>query len=189
MHRVVLLSAFAAGLLLALSACGGGTASKSAHAKSKTTVTKTTAKTETTATQRTATSQTSTKGMATKTATSTVKAPALPATECRRLATLAAKVGQAFTGRTPAADMRAYADFLQRLAKTAPTDIRGDFGVLADAYTEIADAVAAVYSSPRATPTPDQLKKLADVGKELNTGAIKRAADNVNAWLQQHCAR
>lgn len=98
-------------------------------------------------------------------------------------------MGQAFTGRTPAADTRAYAAVLQRLAKTAPTDVRADFGVLADAYTKIASAVAAVYTGPGATPTSDQLKKLAAVGNELNTGAVDHAASNVNVWLQQNCVR
>ena len=106
-----------------------------------------------------------------------------------RLNVLAAKMGQAFTGRTPAADTKAYAEYLQQLAKTAPTDIRGDFGVLADAYTQVADAVAAFYSKSGAAADPDQLKKLTDVGRELNTAAMKDAADNVNAWLQTNCPR
>jgi hypothetical protein len=194
MNRVVLISVFAAGLLVALSACGGS-GSKSAQSTSTTAVTKTTATTAetnaTTTTQGTATSQASTTGTATGTATptTTAKTPRLPAVECQKLTRLASRMGQAFTGRTPAADSKAYADFLQQLAKTAPTDIRGDFRVLADAYTKIADAVAAVYNKPGATPTPDQLKKLENVGKELNQGEISRAATKVNAWLQQGCAR
>ena len=180
----MLLGALVAGLLLALSACGGGSGTnKSAGAATAS---------KTTATQRTATSQSP--GSQTETTvpaktTATAKAPGLPAAECRRLHTLAAKMGQAFTGRTPAADTRAYAAALQRLAKTAPTDMRGDFGVLADAYSKIAAAVAAAYTGTGATPTPDQLKQLADVGSELNTGAINDAASNVNVWLQQTCAR
>jgi hypothetical protein len=193
MHRVVLVSAVAAGLLLALSACGGSSSKSAQATTAETTVTRSTATTTAntngaTTTQATATtSQTTSTGTATS--TTTAKAPRLPANECRRLTTLAAKMGQAFTGRTPAADTRAYADFLQQLAKTAPADIRDDFRVLADAYTKIADAVGAIFTKPGATPTPDQLKKLNDVGKDLNQGAITRAAGNVNAWLQQGCRR
>jgi hypothetical protein len=188
----MLLSAFAAGLLLALSACGeGGGTNKSAAVK--TSASKTTAShPQTTAVQHTAPPQgssTQTESPVPATPTTTAEASALPAAECRRLDTLAARMGQAFTGRTPAADTRAYAAALQRLAKTAPTDVRDDFGVLADAYSKIAGAVAAAYSGTRATPTSDQLKQLSDVGRELNTGAINRAASNVNVWLQQTCAR
>jgi hypothetical protein len=210
---VILLGAFAAGLLLALSACGGGaTANKRAAVTaeaSKTTATqphttatysqttgtqsqKTGTQPQTTGTQRTTPSQipgTPTVSTAPASSTATVKAPALPAAECRRLGVLAARMGQAFTGRTPAADTRAYASALQQLAKTAPTDMRDDIGVLADAYAKIASAVAVVYTGHRATPTPDQLKQLADVGKELNTGAIDQAATTVNVWLQRNCVR
>jgi hypothetical protein len=98
-------------------------------------------------------------------------------------------MGQAFTSRTPASNTRAYALALQQLAKTAPTDIRDEFGVLADAYTKVADAVAAVYTGRKTAPTSDQLQQLANVGKELNTIAITGAANSVNAWLQKNCAR
>jgi len=188
MKRTVLLSLFAAGLMLALSACGGGTSNKNAQAP--TTNAETTTPTTSTKTKQARTTPASTTPtQTTATATSTVKAPSLPASECARLTVLAAKMGQAFNGSTPAADTRAYADYLQQLAKTAPTEIRGDFAVLADAYTKIADAVAAVYTKPGATPSADQLKKLTDVGRELNQGAIKRAADNINSWLQTGCSR
>lgn len=181
----MILSAFAAALLLTLSACGGGgTASKSARPGTMTS--------ETTATQHTAPSQAPglhTKNTATSTTTATVEATGLSAAKCRRLATLAAKMGQAFTSRTPASNTRAYAAALQQLAKSAPTEIRDDFGVLADAYTKVADAVAAVYTGRKTTPTTDQLQQLTKVGKELNTITIAGAANNVNAWLQKNCAR
>jgi len=211
MNRTLLLSLFAAGFLLALTACGGGTSSESAQptptsanrtAPKATTSPKrtapkanatTSAKTSSKRSAPTSTSSTKTTGNVTAPAPAPAptkaKAPGLPASECHRLNVLAGKMGQAFNGRNPAADTKAYAAYLQQLAKTAPTDIRGDFGVLADAYTQVADAVAAVYSKPGATSDPDQLQKLTDVGRELNTAAIKDAADNVNAWLQTNCAR
>jgi hypothetical protein len=196
MKRTVLLGTLATGLVLALSACGGGGGSSTKIARPpSTTATKTVpkattptpkAKSHNPAPASAAPTQTQTRAPAAK---PKPKAPSLPVSECRRLNVLAAKMGQAFTGRTPTADTKAYADYLQQLSKTAPTEIRGDFGVLADAYTKFAGAVAAVYTKPGATPSPDDLKKLSDVGKELNEGALKHAAANVNVWLQTGCSR
>jgi hypothetical protein len=118
-----------------------------------------------------------------------VATAALPRTDCRKLTRLARKMSHTFYGHTPAGDTKTYADFLQQLAKRTPSGIRDDFGVLANTYTRIADALAQVYTDPAVRPTAAQRATLADVGKELDTSAVHRAAGNLNAWLQQSCGR
>src|SRR3954447_2334344 len=174
-----LASVFSAGLLLTAAGCGGSGESKvsapatstSAHAtKAATTDTKVAATRAKAAPSGAKTTAKTTTSAHTTTATTTPKVPALAVTDCRELASLARRMGQAFNGHQPAADAKAYADFLHQLADRGPAEFRGDFAVMAEAYGKIADALAAVYTSPTVQPTDEQKAQLADVGKALNTG-------------------
>ena len=98
-------------------------------------------------------------------------------------------MSHAFYGHTPAADTKAYADYLQQLATRTRNDIRVDFGTLGNTYTRIAAALAEVYTSPAVRPTAAQRTTLADLGKELDTSAVHQAASHLNTWLQQSCGR
>jgi len=194
----------AAGLLLAVTGCGGKSnisapaTSTTAHTtkaatptnKAKTTAPKTATKPKTYPAQTApATTATKPKTRPTQTApaTTTKKGPELALSDCRKLARLSRRMGQAFSGHTPAADAKAYADFLHQLADRGPAEFRGDFAVMADAYGKIASALATVYTSPTARPTEKQQAQLTEVVKTINTGTLTQAAGEINTWLAQAC--
>lgn len=178
-----LVGLFAAGLLLAVAGCGGGSKSNvSAPATS------TSADTTKAATPEAKAAPTKTKTHPAATAPATTKnVPKLAVADCRKLGRLGRRMGQALLGHTPAADAKAYADFLHQLADRGPTEFRGDFAVMAEAYGKLANVLASVYPSRHAQPSDIQNTQLEDVAKAVNTSELTHAAGEINTWLAQAC--
>jgi hypothetical protein len=179
-----LVGAFAAGLLLAVAGCGGGSKSNvSAPATSTSAHTTKAATPEANA----APTKTKTHPAATTPATTMKNVPKLAVADCRKLSRLGRRMGQALLGHTPAADAKAYADFLHQLADRGPTEFRGDFAVMAEAYGKIANVLASVYPSRHAQPSDNQNTQLKDVAKAVNSNELTHAAGEINTWLAQAC--
>jgi len=172
--RIVLALALGA-LVLAAAGCGGG--GKSASSTTTTTETTTTAAQSSTTTTTTASSGSTTTGANVSGIAS--------ASNCRELADLSAKLGQAFGG-TPSGDSKKYAAFLKAYADRAPAEIRPDFQTLADAYGKIAGALGDY--TPGQQPSAAELAKLMKAVQGLDQAKITQAGQNISAWVQKNCA-
>ena len=124
--------------LFVLAAAGCGS-------KKSTTSTTTTTVTEATSTTTTAAGETTT-SEETTTAASGLGALA-SAANCKQLSDLGQQMSSAFSGAN--GDIQKQAQVLKDFASQTPEDIRPDFEVLADAYTEIASAMKGVDLSGR----------------------------------------
>jgi ABC-type Zn uptake system ZnuABC Zn-binding protein ZnuA len=107
---------------------------------------------------------------------------------CKDLEGLAAKVSQSFqpnaNGET---DLKKEADALNALADAAPSDIKGDFKTFADAFENFAKAYGDVKLKPGATPSAEQIAKLATLSQSLNTPKLQKAMQHLSAWGSSHC--
>jgi Flp pilus assembly protein TadD len=170
-----ILIALLAVVALVVTACGGKSGGTAASTQSTTASVPTTTipSTPTTATTATTPAAAAIAGLATS-------------KNCRDLAGLSTKLGQAFTG-TANGDVKAYADYLNALADKAPADIRPDFKVIADAYTKILGALGNTNLNSGSPPDPATLAKLVKVGQSLNQPALAKASANIGAWLQKNC--
>jgi hypothetical protein len=170
--RIVLAVALGA-LVIAAAGCGGG--KKSANS---TTTTETSAQGTTTTTTTTASGSTTTTGNVSGIAS---------ASNCRELADLSGKLGQAFGG-TPSGDTKKYAAFLRAYADRAPAEIRPDFETIANAYAKIADALGGYVPGSGQTPNAAQLAKLMKAVGGLNQAELTQAGQHISAWVQKNCA-
>ncbi len=173
------LGAIALALGLAAAGCGGG--SKSAA----TTEQATTATTEAaTTTEQTTTTQAAT----TEAATTTAKASSfsgLSAGKCRDLANVGQKFSNAFTGAGKSGDLKKQAELLKEATKKVPSEIRGDFEVVADYFSKVVDAVGNV--KPGQTPSPQALAKLQKLATSIDQTKLQQASKHIAAWVQKNC--
>ncbi len=212
---VVLLVAFSAGLLLAVSGCGGGkssatetvTVTESTQTESTDTGSTDTESTDTESTDTTATDTTETESMeTTETDTSSTDTTgtemestettdestsggsfSLANEDCQELATASASLSQAFSGGGTA-DWQSYVTFLNELADKAPDEIADDFRVLAEAYAKIADAMGGADMSNPGSMTPAQIAALTKLGQELDQAKLTAASQNISTWMTENCA-
>jgi hypothetical protein len=176
-------------VVVALAATGCGSKSKSAATTQTTTQA---AQTTTTTTTAAAATTTTTAAAATTTTTSTSAAAGAIAgfatsKNCQQLVSLSAKLGQALTG-AGSGDMKAYSDYLNGLAASAPADIRPDFKVIADAYSKIIQALGGASLKAGQAPDAATLAKLAKLGQEINEPAVTKAGTDISNWVQKNCS-
>ena len=70
----------------------------------------------------------------------------------------------------------------------APADIKDDVAV-ARAYAEDLGKVLAEYDLKGGQPDPQAMAALAEFSQKLDTVRLKKATDNIDAWLKVHCPR
>jgi hypothetical protein len=177
---VVLLLVVAA-LGLAVAGCGGSDNKTSGGTTAATTEVATT--TEATTTEAATTVAATTVAATT---TSTDVSGVASAANCRELAGLGAKLGQALSG-AGGGDIEAVATFLKQFADKTPADIRADFQVVADAYAKIATALKGVNLTPGQTPSADVIARLSKLGQELDQAKLAAASQHIAAWVQKNC--
>jgi hypothetical protein len=90
-------------------------------------------------------------------------------------------------GGTTGSETEEAAEALENFADEAPEEIRDDFGVLADAYSKIAEALEGVDLTSGETPPPDVLEKLQQLSSEIDTARVTEASNNISAWTQENC--
>ena len=151
--------------------------------KKTTTSTTTTTVTEATATTTTAASETTT-SEETTTAASGLGALA-SAANCKQLSDLGQQMSTAFSGAN--GDIQKQAQVLKDFASRTPEDIRPDFEVLADAYTEIAGAMKGVDLSGGKTPDAATLAKLMTLSQKFNNAKFQTAMKHIEAWAANNC--
>jgi uncharacterized protein YceK len=169
-------------LAIVTAGCGGG-GSKSAATEAATTEAATTqaATTEAATTEATTTEQATTQAAT----TTTSGLSGFSAGKCRDLAESGQKLSAAFSGGTSGQSLKKYSELLQEFAKKVPSDIRGDFKVLADYVSKIADVTGSLKAGQ--TPDPQVLAKLQKLATQIDQAKLTQASQNITAWVQKNC--
>jgi hypothetical protein len=169
-------------LAIVAAGCGGG-GSKSAATEAATTEAATTqaATTEAATTEATTTEQATTQAAT----TTTSGLSGFSAGKCRDLAESGQKLSAAFSGGTSGQSLKKYSELLQEFAKKVPSDIRGDFKVLADYVSKIADVTGSLKAGQ--TPDPQVLAKLQKLATQIDQAKLTQASQNITAWVQKNC--
>jgi len=169
-------------LAIVAAGCGGG-GSKSAATEAATTEAATTqaATTEAATTEATTTEQATTQAAT----TTTSGLSGFSAGKCRDLAESGQKLSAAFSGGTSGQSLKKYSELLKEFAKKVPSEIRGDFQVLADYVSKIADATGNLKAGQ--TPDPQVLAKLQKLATQIDQAKLTQASQNITAWVQKNC--
>ena len=169
-------------LAIVAAGCGGG-GSKSAATEAATTEAATT---EAATTEAATTEATTTEQATTQAATTTTSGlSGFSAGKCRDLAESGQKLSAAFSGGTSGQSLKKYSELLQEFAKKVPSDIRGDFKVLADYVSKIADVTGSLKAGQ--TPDPQVLAKLQKLATQIDQAKLTQASQNITAWVQKNC--
>ncbi len=173
-------------LAIVTAGCGGG-GSKSAATEAATTEATTEAATTEAATTEAATTEAATTEQATTEAATTTTSglSGFSAGKCRDLAESGQKLSAAFSGGTSGQSLKKYSELLQEFAKKVPSDIRGDFKVLADYVSKIADVTGSLKAGQ--TPDPQVLAKLQKLATQIDQAKLTQASQNITAWIQKNC--
>ena len=176
MARLTMAGAVLAVVLVA-AGCGGSKTSSSEASPPAATSTTTTATTTTTTTAGSGGSSSSTSG-----------GSGSLSGNCVEFAGFAGKFAQAFqSSGNAAADSAKLKSYFDALADKAPSDIKSAFRTFADAFAKYYDAIKSINFEPGKTPSADDLAKLQSAAKELDKADVKRASDQIQAWVQGGC--
>ncbi len=178
-RNVVALLVLVTALVLVASGCGGSGDSSGDDTAIETT-------TETDATTETETEATETEETETEETDADAGLGALADEDCLELASIGAKFSEAL-GATGATDYEATSELFDELVDKAPDEIKNDLAIFAGAWKEIAAALADVDLSSGATPSPETIQKLQELGEKFNTPELTKALENLGAWTQEHC--
>ncbi len=147
----------------------------------------------TTATEELSTEATETTGgESTSTDESTITAIGDLSEECLSLAGVGAKYAQALQeagGASADGDVSKYADAFDAFASEAPEAIRDDLQTIAKNFEAYAKAFQGLDLSSGAVPSADQLQKLQELSKTIDQTELQKASDNIEAWVQDNCAK
>lgn len=82
------------------------------------------------------------------------------------------------------------ADFMEGVAEKVPNEISDDFRTLSTAYRNFADGAGNLdLSDPSAVAsiTPEQLQKMEEALKKLDTEEVRAAAANIENFVRENC--
>ena len=105
--------------------------------------------------------------------------------KCAEFAGLGAKISQAMAGGN--AGLGDASKLFDELAAQVPDEIEDDFQVIADNFAKIADALKDVDLSSGATPSAEDLEKLQELAKTLDSAEVQEASANIEKWTQENC--
>jgi ABC-type transport system substrate-binding protein len=155
-------------LVLAAAGCGK---------KNSTTSTTTTTVTEATSTTTTAAETTTSSG-------TTTSASGLAA-NCKKFSDLGSSFSQALQGA--GGDVQKEVQVFKQFAGQTPQSIRPDFETLADAYSQVADALKGVKVSSGQTPDAATYAKLLALSQKIQNAKFQTALKHVETWVSQGC--
>jgi hypothetical protein len=161
-------------LILVAAGCGGGGKKNTA------------ATTEAVTTQAATTEAATTTAAATTTEASTTSddlSALSNAKNCTELAQLGQKFSAAFSGAAASQDLKKEADLLQQFAAKAPSDIRGDFKVIADYFSKVADAMGNYKAGQ--TPDAKTIAKLQKLSTSVDQTKLQAASQHIATWVSQ----
>ena len=138
------------------------------------------------ATTEEATTEEATTEAATTEATTTSALGGLVASgKCKDLQNLGQKYSQALSGNGAGTDLKKTAQVIHEFADDAPSEIKGDFQVLADYMSKVADVAGDL--KPGQTPSPTQLQKLQTLATSIDTQKLTTASQHITAWVTKNC--
>jgi hypothetical protein len=108
---------------------------------------------------------------------------------CAQLEALGTKLSQALQTTSGSAETRLNkeAQLLHDYANAAPSDVRGDFQTLADAFDTYVHALLKAGIKPGQAPTPAQIAKIQAAAKAFSTQKLRAAEQHLAAWAQKNC--
>jgi hypothetical protein len=180
------LSALAILLLaaLALTAAGCGGSSKNSAATTEAATTEATT-TEEATTEEATTEEATTEAATTEATTTSAIAGLVASGKCKDLANLGQKYSEALSGTGGTQDLKKTAQVVQEFADEAPSEIKGDFQVLAAYLTKVADVVGNI--KPGQTPDASTLAKLQKLSTEVDAQKLTQAGTHITAWVSKNC--
>jgi hypothetical protein len=111
------------------------------------------------------------------------------AKNCLAFAGVAAKIASAMAPTTASSDPKAVEHEFQALAAAAPSEVKGDFQTLADAFSGYMTALSnSGYKLGSTTPpTAAQMAALVHATKVFSTSKLKTAEKHLQAWTHANC--
>lgn len=108
---------------------------------------------------------------------------------CAQLEALGTKLAQALQTTSGSAETRLNkeAQLLHDYANAAPSDVRGDFQTLADAFDTYVHALLKAGIKAGQAPTPAQIAKIQAAAKAFSTQKLRAAEQHLAAWAQKNC--
>jgi hypothetical protein len=172
----------AAALAVGAAGCGGG--SNSAAETSATTETTTTQETETSEATETETAmETTTESTSTET-----NGINFASGDCRKLLGAAQELSQSLSSAaTDKEKVQQEKQLFQSFVDKAPSEIKPDLQVLADAFSKYVDALAGLNLKPGQTPSAETLQKLQQAIASVDEAKVRKASQHLDAWAKTHC--
>jgi hypothetical protein len=178
--RWTMFAVLVAALALVGAGCGGG---DDEGAGDTDTAVVTDTATEDTTTEDTTTEDTTTED----TETDTGGSGSLASGDCAELIGASAALSEAFGAAGTSGDLGDAGTAFDSLADRVPDEIRDDFQVLADAYSEYADAIQDIGLEAGETPSAEQIGELTQALSAIDTQGVSEASTNISTWASANC--
>jgi hypothetical protein len=105
--------------------------------------------------------------------------------ECAELAGLGARISQAVTGGNEG--LEEASELFDQLASRVPEEIRDDFEVIAENFSQVAEAVQELDLAPGETPGAEDLARLQELTESLSSPEVAAAGERIQAWTEENC--
>jgi hypothetical protein len=111
------------------------------------------------------------------------------ADEARRMAEAQAASLQAATGGTDT--LEEAADAFDEMADAAPSEIRADMRILAEAYAAYVSIIADANFNPASgqAPSAETMEKLQEAAEKFDNDEFKAASERVTKWFAEECGQ
>lgn len=169
--------------LLAFGAAGCGGGSNSAADTSTTTTTS-----ESTTTEEATTTETNATETETESTSTEASGFNFGSGDCRKLAEAGANLSQSFSSASTDKEKLEQAKQLyQSFVDKAPSEIKPDLQVLADAYSKIVDAVGNLNVKPGETPDAATIQKFQEALASIDNVKVRKASEHLTSWVTSNC--
>jgi hypothetical protein len=138
-------------------------------------------------TEDTTTEDTTTEETTEDTETDTGGSGSFASGDCAELISASAALSQAFGAAGTSGDLGDAATAFDSLADRVPDEIRDDFQVLADAYSEYADVIQEIGLEAGETPSAEQIGELTQALSAIDTQGVSEASTNISTWASANC--
>lgn len=107
--------------------------------------------------------------------------------ECKDFALAATKMSEAISGGS-SFNADESVEFFEGLVEAAPDDLKTEFELYADAFAKLGELdLEGIDLTSGATPTPEQLAKLEELGKVFDDPSLQAAGEKISAWMEENC--
>lgn len=110
--------------------------------------------------------------------------------ECRKYANAFAGITPDPANPTSFSNFKQVADSMDQVAGKVPNEVSDDFGTVASAYRNFAEGAGNLDPSDPdsvSKATPEDLQRMQDSLKALDTEQVRKAVANIEAFVKEHC--